>query len=49
MLWLLPVYIRKFAAEFWPLIEVDLDFYAHLAFTVWKALRQGYSQILWQF
>ena len=29
---LLPVNFRKFAAEFWPLIDVDLDFYAHLAF-----------------
>ena len=28
---LLPVLLRKFAAELWPLIEVDWDFYAHLA------------------
>ena len=29
---LLPVLLRKFAAELWPLIEVDWDFYAHFAF-----------------
>ena len=27
---LFPVIFRKFAAELWPLIEVDWDFYAHL-------------------
>ena len=28
----LPVTFRKFAAELWPLIKADQDFYAHLAF-----------------
>ena len=44
---LLPVIFRKFAAELWPLIEIELEFYAQLAFTSCKApLRRGLSQIL---
>ena len=26
------VFFRKFAAELWPLLDVDWDLYAHLAF-----------------
>ena len=29
---LLSIIISKFAAKLWPLIEVDCEFYAHLAF-----------------
>ena len=37
----------ELAAEFWPLIVVDWDVYAHLVFRlVWKALLWGYADSL---
>ena len=45
---LLPVIFHDFAAELRPLIDVDSDFYARLAFfgTSWKALKRDYRRQL---